>query len=222
MATKRKAKRKPRINGTLADKYKRYSGGRPGINFDVLFAEWLKSDQPRAVFLRERGLDPTAQHVKKQTQQWTAQVRQAHANMSGQTMVDRPKPSDQKADLWQMVQQWRRAQAKKDYDTANVLRDHVALILNNSSYMIVDSESGEQRLGSKLSPTQIRMLAKALESIQRIQRLALGMSTENIGVEPPVKDEVPTDKPEDDGVPTFEVQISSSGKFKTVKPRQIS
>jgi hypothetical protein len=84
------------------------------------------------------------------------------------------------------------------------------------------------KLDTKASPGELAKIAQVASEIQRIQRLCLGMTTENMGlgatppgqepeggshVEKEGKDSPPT------GMPTFIVEMSRGGKFQRVRPR---
>jgi len=69
---------------------------------------------------------------------------------------------------------------------------------------------------------QLNRLAEVAMRIQKMQRLALGMTTENVGIptlpEPEPHVEAPKDGPQ---LPTYVVQVGKDGKFVTPKPRRI-
>lgn len=126
---------------------------------------------------------------------------------------------------WQAVQEWRRKQAKEDYQTADQARLAIKLILKDSLKQ-VEGPDGRPAFKTSLKPHEVRQLTQAMSEVQRIQRLALGLSTENIGVDTPApvteghveKNVTPTEEP----IPTFQVEMSSRGKFLRPRPRRIN
>lgn len=68
----------------------------------------------------------------------------------------------------ELIRDWRAMQCKADHSSAEAVR---ARILE-----FVESSSG-------LTASELRSLAGALAEVQKIQRLALGLSTENTGVQ---------------------------------------
>jgi hypothetical protein len=74
----------------------------------------------------------------------------------------------------QLVSVWRKMQAQADHHTAEILRQRVKEILESP----LDT----------FTPAELRQLAGALTDVQRIQRLALGLSPDNPGI--PVRDEL--------------------------------
>lgn len=111
-----------------------------------------------------------------------------------------------------MIARWRKRQGEEDYTTANALRQHIKLKLKQA---IAKDEHGQTY--SKLSKTDISTFAKSLADLQKIQRLALGMSTDNIDV----AQKSIVEKQKSDDVPTFEVELNDNGKFKRPRPRRI-
>lgn len=74
----------------------------------------------------------------------------------------------------QLVSVWRKMQAQADHHTAETLRQRVKEMLESP----LDT----------FTPAELRQLAGALTDVQRIQRLALGLSPDNPGI--PVRDEL--------------------------------
>ena len=131
----------------------------------------------------------------------------------GNVLKSQQTPDKKINGLWQIVQQWRAGQAESDWSTANNIRQHLKLILNQA---IIKDDNGNPK--TKLSPRDLVNVADALETLQKVQRLALGMSTENVGVDRP-DDGSHVDTGDDElGCPIFEVQISDNGKFKRARP----
>lgn len=134
---------------------------------------------------------------------------------------------------WQVVEAWRRNQALEDYKTADAIRSQIKLILKKAvaKTQVVDAVTGETRVDvvTTLTPIQIRALAQAAADLQRIQRLALGLSTENVGidaggshVERQGGEAAPTGQAQtEEPIPTFVVEMSKRGKFMRQRPRRV-
>lgn len=73
----------------------------------------------------------------------------------------------------ELIREWRKLQAKADHLTAEMVRNKIQEFIQTTQ---------------DLSPSEIKALASALADIQKIQRLALGMSSENVGL--PIKDDL--------------------------------
>ena len=112
---------------------------------------------------------------------------------------------------WEIINNWRQTQSEQDYKLADMMRLHCKLILKDYLEIYTD-DNGNKKYKTHLSATALNNIVKTVESIQRIQRLALGMSTENIGVE--IDNVVET---VEQNIPVFEVQMSSGGRFLKVR-----
>lgn len=127
---------------------------------------------------------------------------------------------------WDTIIAFRKRQALSDHKTAEAVRSHIRLLLNHG----IANDQGRPR--TKLKPYEIRALALALKDVQQIQRLSLGMSTENIGIDDmrdtssvrieTEKNVTPEPAKQVDETPTFEVQMSRRGRFITARPRRVS
>jgi len=209
--------------------YIKGTNGRPAINWTELFDSWCKSGKSKSKFLRDIGIDPGSGNAKRNTRTWTQDTREAveagkdvvKAPESTSTGTIRPYvPSLDMAELWQIVQGWRKGQAVADYQAADEIRAMVRALISES--MVKRRRKGETVEVTSLKAQELRALAVTLDKIQRIQRLALGMSTDNLGVElPSPETDVPV-APEEDGVPVFIVEINKDGRFIRPKPRQVS
>lgn len=127
-------------------------------------------------------------------------------------------------DGWALVLDWREKQSLDDYRTADRVRTSIKLMLSGS-IEAVTSQDGKVTYRSKLKPAEARQLSQALEAIQRVQRLALGLSTDNIGVnmgngKGAGASGAEVEKPVDEGVPTFVVEMNRGGKFIRARPRR--
>ena len=129
---------------------------------------------------------------------------------------------------WQMIDRWQKKQALEDYKTSDDIRKHVKMFLADSIEAYIDSD-GTKRFRSKLSPQELRAISEVAERIQRIQRLTLGLSTENMGIPlAPSGDPEPNDgeEPSDDGpmegeiIPIFQVEMNEDGRFVHRRPRR--
>lgn len=188
--------------------------GRPSIDWELLYQDWLKSGQHKSVFLSNLGVDPSKSRTKQMTKYWTRDGEDAVARVKAES---KNRPVKQIAEMWQVVQQWRAKQASDDYKIADSIRTHLKIMLNNGiTRKIVD---GQEIIDSKFKPHELARLAQVAETVQRNQRLALGMSTENVGVSDP--DTHVERQEEVIDCPIFEVQVSSEGKFKRARPVQV-
>jgi hypothetical protein len=207
--TKKENKIPPKIHGNL---------GRSPIDWTQLYHMWLKSGMAKPEFLDQFGLSLKSSKVKGMIAAWSRDERTTATKMQNLMGVTQGPVSDSHvASLWQVVQQWRAGQAESDFKTADMIRAHVKLILNQG--FIKDADGNVQ---SKLSPNQINSLADSLAIIQKVQRLALGMSTENVGVDRPVDTHIEQPTGSDSDIPVFVVEINDAGKFVRPRPKLVN
>lgn len=207
--TKNVNKIAPKIHGNL---------GRSPIDWAQLYNMWLKSGMAKPEFLEQFGLSLKSSTVKQQIAAWSRDERTTATKMQNLLGVTNgPVADSHVASLWQVVQQWRAGQAESDFKTADAIRTHVKLMLNNG--FLRDADGGVQ---TKLTPSQINSLADTLSVVQRIQRLALGMSTENVGVDRPVESHIEQPASTDSDVPVFVVEINDNGKFIRPRPKLVN
>lgn len=202
--------------------------GRKPIDWDELKLEWLGSGLSKSKFLEAKGISPTSGTTARKTKLWNEELKEAHGKITQaylQSVTDKSipeiadvMPEKVNSGAWKRILEWRAKQSENDYKVTDVIRLHCKVILQSNLKKVIN-ESGEEELQSTLSPTELRGVASAMEKVQRMQRLALGLSTENIGVSAPSTN---TESQEDSEVPTFEIQMSKGGKFKTVRPRQVN
>ena len=187
--------------------------GRPAIDWELLYQDWMSSNMPKRDFLLQYGLLLSSGNVKRKTQHWDRGVAIASHNLL-EADRDKSRPPKEIAGLWQVVQQWRGSQCENDYKLADAMRSHVKLILNQS---IRKTDLGTE---SKLKPHELRALTEALKNLQMIQRLALGMSTENVGHEHHIEEQARTDG--EDDCPVFIVEVNDNGRFVRPRPRRVN
>lgn len=129
------------------------------------------------------------------------------------------------ADMWNAFLIWRRDQGAFDYLTAEKLRLHLTAILEQNLESRFIREKGQKKEihTSKLTGAELARLADVALKIQHIQRLALGLSTENLGFEVATKGNEShiEQKKGEDGLPIFVVEMSRGGKFQRVRPRLV-
>lgn len=132
-----------------------------------------------------------------------------------------PQPVHQTIDdrVWDKIKTWRASQSRNDYETADALRQHVKLFINQTT---VRNELNGEVIGTKMRAAEMGQLGRTLLDVQRIQRLSLGMSTDNIGVKNPAEQLAAEVDRTDDDVPVFAVEVNKDGKFIRPRPRQIT
>lgn len=128
---------------------------------------------------------------------------------------------------WQVIKAWRTKQAVEDWKGADQARMAIKLILKDSVQKVTGTD-GRETFKTTLKPHEVRQITQALGEIQRIQRLSIGLSTENVGLDHMPdphqdgqghieKDVTPQEQP----LPTFIVEMSSRGKFLRPRPRRV-
>lgn len=187
--------------------------GRSVIDWEAMFDLWVESGLPKTTFLKQYGQKPTTGHVRKKTNGWTRDALFARkaAIESNPSLKNKVKKDE---GLWKTIQEWRKTQGVDDWKTADAIRTHIKLQLNKG---IVMGEDGKPM--STIKPNDLRHLADCLSSVQRTQRLALGMSTDNVGVADPSDSNVEVDSLD---CPTFIVEVSDTGKFKSQRPKEVA
>lgn len=216
--------------------------GRPKVDWDTLLIKYqeMEVDIPIGEFLRTYGIDYKARSARQATREWSDRTiyhsdvepdkpedkvpRMHISEAKAKTILNQDLPPvipikvQLQPGLWEKVQQWRSTQAISDYETAEALRSHVKLYINQQ----MKKDKNGKVVGSRMRAIEVAHIGKALLDIQKVQRLALGMSTENVGVNNPaeaVASEV--DRTADD-VPIFAVEVNKNGKFVRPRPRKIS
>jgi len=204
----------------------------------TLREEWLLSPLSPHDFLRERGKDPRKGSVRRMIDLWLSDcpdhkkiVKQPtrkglYAQILEAVAEQKKEALPTVTEIWDIYMRWRQTQSSADYLTAGKIREHLRLLL----------DAGLTEDGSKYTPSELGRLAAVAESIQRIQRLALGMSTENVGMEYPGSNvekttteapttveaestEAPAQAPAEAPMPVFVVEMSRQGKFMRARPR---
>lgn len=224
--------------------------GRPSRDYEALFLEWVRSAKSVRQFLISKDIKPvgTTWNAVKGWPQRLAEMSAdmkatLHAHTGARDEVTAA-PVVEKVDvaaeirgkesvadvapkaipaMWQMVEQWRSKQAVEDYRTADTARAVVRLLLK-SAIVKVKKADGSEAFEASMKPHEVRQLTQAMADIQRVQRLALGLSTENVGVDGPRQAETHVEKdvtPKDEPIPTFEVEMSSRGRFLRPRPRRV-
>lgn len=221
--------------------------GRKGYDWDALMVEWLKSGLPKKDFFKingicvksgstwkktahwEKALDETGKHIDAMRDRASMPPKDVH--MVVDNIVQRPvgDPKDGKTEptvvgigpgnSWQKIQQWRQNQAATDWKMGDSLRVHIQICLKGA---LQRNERGEYI--TTLKPTEIRQLTQAASEIQRIQRLSLGLATDNIGLDAQVEThvEAPKDAAGDQPKNVFVVELNKDGRFVRARPRRIS
>lgn len=232
-------------------------GPKQKHDWDALKAEWQRTPGvSKWAFLKAKGINPSSGNVQRKIKTWDQELAEDAETLT-RNNLDRTKGKEQKEDIgsayveaeaeevskiigrnvsdvsleaqpkmWQLIQQWRSKQAVEDYKTADALRNAIKVILSDS--IKKETKDGKSVFTTKLKPSEIRALSHATAEIQRVQRLALGLSTDNVGMQidgdgRSDKDgAVETSKVDNDSViPIFEVQINKNGKFVSHRPRRI-
>jgi hypothetical protein len=124
---------------------------------------------------------------------------------------------------WEFVVRHRGEQAVADWLEADAVRAHIAATLEAGWQIrheqgLGTAEALEGKI-SKLTAVELKQLASALAVVQRVQRLALGLSTDNVGVDAPYAP-VETAAGERRGMPVFAVEMAG-GKFVSPRPRRV-
>jgi hypothetical protein len=168
-------------------------------------------------FLKSRGHNPKSMISRSKTKNWLRNTEETLDNVENdlerataivETMGERNKEKTI-TEIWQMVQGWRKKQAEVDYRLADNIRLHCKIILKNSLIKTVD-EDGEKFV-STLKPNDLLSICKVAETVQRIQRLAVGLSTENVGVDGNIEVSA------SDAIPIFQVEMKKDGKFVQIR-----
>jgi hypothetical protein len=195
--------------------------------WDKLREEWLASNMDPYEFMRAKNINIRLGGVRRVLAEWMSVCpedkkprlhRPAMTCFYDQVMDSIKKEQEGKlpstADLWNLYLRWRQQQSGQDYTTADKIRMHLHILL----------EKGLTDEGTSYTPTELARLANVAESIQRIQRLALGLTTENVGMETPQthveKDVTPEESPQaqEARMPVFVVEMSRGGKFVRSRP----
>lgn len=211
MPVKNKGKRLvPRLDNS--------NGKRKRVNWPLMFEMWCDTDMTVAGFLNQfADCNPYSGNSKRMTKEWSDVKRMAYREKQRMETGRTQDKLTQGLGLWDTIKSWRKEQARSDYNTADAVRVHLKLILNQS----IRKDPDTDKAISLLKASEAKAITEALVNIQKIQRLSLGMSTENVGVEMPDSHvEKPSD--EDMDYPMFIVEVNDNGKFKSPRPKQVN
>lgn len=190
-------------------------------DWEELYKEFVDSALSLREFLEEKGINSTSPHVKAKTHWWRKSLTETQKYLA--TLGSRLWGGDKHAqieNIWELLMQWREKSAMTHYRWAHAAGVHVELMLQKAAEIDADGNP----VATKLDPKELNALVAAMERIQKIQRIALGLSADNPGVVPPQKpDEGHIEKQdtEQDG-PVFVVTVNERGKFSTPRPRIVS
>jgi len=194
----------------------------PQRDWQALYKEFLESGKSKSAFLRSKGIHPS----HSATRGWGSKIWKAKVAIKA-AMAEREADAPQQiGDLLGIVQTWSLGLAPKHYRAANMLRTHAEVYLENK----LKIEEGEI-VGTNLTPREMNALAQVLVHCQKMERLALGLSTENVAanhtgapgtsaaqgahVETPAEELPAAEK----RGPVFVVEVNQNGKFVRPRPR---
>lgn len=203
---------------------KKHKGrGRPGIDWEELKYRWCAQEEHNNVhgFLAQYGIILARCHprIRSVVNSWPIKPGQEQiAEIMSVSVPDRESKryEDNVARVWEMIRSCRATQAEKDYRTGEKIRAIIELNIRQLEAM--------EEAGKEIKGHQIVNLAKSLETVQRIQRLSLGMSTDNVGVEDARKlaEDQAADGEMASDAPVFAVEVTDNGKFKRLRPRRVN
>lgn len=228
--------------------------GRPTRDWDALYKEWLVSGLPRLDFLDSKGIQGRSGNGWRRTRVWDVSLqtvadrvletkvratRKAEAEVLNSVILPKDAqppgreaagvPEAARPSARQIIDQWRSRQAMDDVKLADALRQQIKILLSTSTKRTeVEAPDGTKTVGytTSLRPHEIKALTQAAADIQRVQRLALGLSTDNLGInDDRAQPESHVEKnvtPAEDAPPVFEVLMSKNGKFVRARPRRAS
>lgn len=187
--------------------------GRPKkYDWDNLFKEFVDSGKTKAAFLRGKGIAPNP----LQARDWNTHLWKSKVAIQN-TIAERDREAPEHyVDLLALVQQWSRGLAVKHFKPAELALIHIELLLQKGF-----TTDAQGVTGTKLAPRELRALIAAAADCQKIQRLALGLSTENVALPPPQAPQDPEKNvsPSEQTGPVFVVEVNQNGKFLRPRPR---
>jgi len=195
------------------------TGGRGSIDWDAFHDIWIHQDSYNTIasFLLSYGLKPDSGRIRAATKDWKEGKEKPLPVMTGKELGEyQPELYEAKVKkVWSMIRTWRAIQAETDYRLTQKLRRMVECQ--------IDTLQNDYDDGKQIKTYDLLNLAKILESIQRIQRLSLGMSTDNVGIEDArrLAEDQAGDTAESDA-PIFSVEVTDGGKFKRLRPRRVN
>ncbi len=212
--------------------------GRPGYDWDALYIGWLHSGMDKNAFLKARGVAFRGGSALKHTARWIRdlnfdQYQTLIANQGAElrepTSPEKHEPIHEAhhsevddACCWQQVMARRSSQGISDWQSADSVRTHIELILEQGMSCRI-CEDGQVGLSTTLTPQELRQLAKALSDVQRVQRMALGLTSDDVGKIPQGEclSEPPQAVDGEHRKNMFIVELSRSGRFIHARPRRV-
>ena len=211
---------------------KKQYNGRLCLDWGKLEELWLDSGLQPLSFLEQYELNIMSSYVRQYAGKWKQMLLKTKAleldeestgkiNLKYAQRAEEKNPFiDARPDeisMWHKFQKWRADQGQSDWVLADAMKTHLKIQLNKALRKHPDGSPLTELRSKELS-----MMASTLANLQRIQRLALGMSTDNHGVQEPPDPNVAKNTEKQPDFPTFVVEVNKDGKFERARPRQIA
>lgn len=192
-------------------KMKSKGPGRKGIDFESLYLLWVDSGLTIPDFLSIYGLKGNSSKIQSVIKEWKERATDAAL-----VNLEEKKNPVHGQEIWETIKKWRLRQGEEDYLTANALRQHIKVRLKKTLIKHADGT-----YDSALKSAELDTMSRTLLNVQKIQRLALGMSTDNVGVSHSSPELMSIDRVDShEEVPLFIVEMNENGKFKRSRPRE--
>ena len=193
-------------------------------DWEKLGQEWRQSGVSKTEFLRSRNIDPNSGNARRQSSKWTKNDEEiTEVIEKAKKLKDSHKKKlnqKQLQEFWTLIEGFRADQATSDYKLAETIRAHLRMKLRDG--LAFKKEKGKEVPISKLSHQQLSTYLLCLERAQRVQRLALGLTVGDTGIDEKALDEDNTPQVDQEEFENIYVcEVSKDGKFKRPRPRKL-
>jgi len=193
-------------------------------DWEKLGQEWRESGMTKTAFLRSKSIDPLAGNSRKHMAEWTKKDEDIKEVIEkAKKLKDSRKKKitlKQIKEFWALIEGFRADQAVSDYNLAETIRAHLRMKLRDG--LAFKKEKGKEVPISKLSHQQLSTYLLCLERAQRVQRLALGLTVGDTGIDEKALDEDNTPQVDQEEFENIYVcEVSKDGKFKRPRPRKL-
>lgn len=204
----------------LKDHQKPEKRHRPNqkYNWESLQKEWMQTDLTKAQFLQGKNINNSSGTVHRNTSHWDKDIDRAKKTLEEAQKEEGITRQERIHNIWQLVQAWRKGLSKQHYQRAS----KISMLVDKLIEQACEYDNQGNLLKISMKPSELRAIIGIEADIQKIQRLALGMTSDNVGAIDP---ETHVDKSKEDKEkkgPIFVVEVNKNGKFVRSRPREIT
>ena len=186
-------------------------------DWDGLFMEWCASSLSKSSFFKAKGINPYSGSTYTKTSDWESRrtTIELHETLKYEVNLG-TSLSNKELSIEGFLASYadlKQHQPLSEYVLTARLREHIDNLLTQSWVPSETRHENEPRR-SNLTPAEILQISKAIQLIQRVQRLALGVDPNRVESNDGYQDTL--NNPQ---AAVFSVEMSENGKFKSPRPK---